>query len=80
MSWIGKDREANTRKATDLVRMAVEKLRRDTPLHSRQFPVTKRVLVIGGGGSGLVAAVRAQELSGKKGQLCWRAVKCPAAA
>lgn len=61
VSWIGKDREANTRKATDLVRMAVEKLRRDTPLHSRQFPVTKRVLVIGGGIAGIQAALDCAE-------------------
>ena len=32
VSWIGRDREANTNKSVDLVRIAVEKLRRDAPL------------------------------------------------
>ena len=32
VSWIGKDRTANTYKASDLVRIAVEKLRRNAPL------------------------------------------------
>ena len=57
VSWIGKDREANTNKAAELVRLAVEKLRRDAPLHSKQFDVTKRVLVIGGGVAGIQAAL-----------------------
>ena len=57
VSWIGKDREANTNKAAELVRLAVEKLRRDAPLHSRKFDVTKRVLVIGGGVAGIQAAL-----------------------
>lgn len=61
VSWIGKDREANTRKATDLVRMAVEKLRRNEPLHARRFPVNKRVLVIGGGIAGIQAALDCAE-------------------
>ena len=49
VSWIGKDKEANTNKAAELVRIAVEKLRRDNPLFSKSFESTKRVLVIGGG-------------------------------
>ena len=40
VSWIGKDREANTNKAVDLVRIAVEKLRRDAPLSPRSSPST----------------------------------------
>ena len=46
VSWIGKDKEANTNKAAELVRIAVEKLRRDNPLFSKSFESTKRVLVI----------------------------------
>ncbi|MCE5333984.1 MAG: CoB--CoM heterodisulfide reductase iron-sulfur subunit A family protein [Desulfobacteraceae bacterium] len=61
VSWIGKDREANTNKATELVRMAVEKLRRNTPLFSNKFDVTKRVLVIGGGVAGIQAALDCAE-------------------
>ena len=57
VSWIGKDVAANTRKAAELVRLAVEKLRRDTPLASKQFDVTKKVLVIGGGVAGIQAAL-----------------------
>ena len=57
VSWIGKDREANTNKAVELVRMAVEKLRRNAPLYSGKFDITKRVLVIGGGVAGIQAAL-----------------------
>lgn len=57
VSWIGKDREANTNKAAELVRMAVEKLRRNVPLYSKKFDATKRVLVIGGGVAGIQAAL-----------------------
>lgn len=57
VSWIGKDREANTNKAAELVRMAVEKLRRNVPLYSKKFDAAKRVLVIGGGVAGIQAAL-----------------------
>jgi heterodisulfide reductase subunit A len=57
VSWIGKDREANTNKAVDLVRIAVEKLRRDAPLFSSKFAINKRVLIIGGGVAGIQAAL-----------------------
>jgi len=61
VSWIGKDREANTNKAAELVRIAVEKLRRNAPLYAKQFDVTRRVLVIGGGVAGIQAALDAAE-------------------
>ncbi len=57
VSWIGKDKEANTNKALELVRMAVEKLRRNRPLTPKTFTATKRVLVIGGGVAGIQAAL-----------------------
>jgi heterodisulfide reductase subunit A len=57
VSWIGNDRAANTLKAMDLVRMAVAKLRFNQPLFSIKTPVTKRVLVIGGGVAGIQAAL-----------------------
>jgi len=57
VSWIGRDREANTNKATDLVRIAVEKLRRNRPLTAKSFDVTKRVMVVGGGVAGIQAAL-----------------------
>ncbi len=61
VSWIGKDREANTNKAVDLVRIAVEKLRRNMPLFSNKFDVNKRVLIIGGGVAGIQAALDCAE-------------------
>ncbi len=57
VSWIGKDTTANTRKATELTRMAVEKLRRNMPLFAKQFEINKRVLVVGGGVAGIQAAL-----------------------
>ena len=60
-SWISNEKEANTRKAMDLVRMAVEKLRFNRPLFSRQVPINKRVLVIGGGVAGIQAALDCAE-------------------
>ncbi len=57
VSWIGKNMDANTNKSIELVRMAVEKLRRNTPLTAQSFAVNKRVLVIGGGVAGIQAAL-----------------------
>ena len=45
VSWIGKDREANTNKAVDLVRMASEKLMNNQPLYPKKFTINKRVLI-----------------------------------
>jgi heterodisulfide reductase subunit A len=61
VSWIGNDREANTKKAIDLVRMAVAKLRFNQPLFSSKMDVNKRVLVIGGGVAGIQAALDCSE-------------------
>ena len=57
VSWIGKIKEHNTVKASELVRMAVEKLRRNRPLVAKRFETVKRVLVIGGGVAGIQAAL-----------------------
>ena len=57
VSWIGKDMEANTNKAAELVQLAVEKLRNNKPLLAKSFDVNKRVLVIGGGVAGIQAAL-----------------------
>ncbi len=61
VSWIGKDKEANTNKAAELVLMAVEKLRYNSPLLPKKFDVTKKVLVIGGGVAGIQAALDCAE-------------------
>ncbi len=57
VSWIGKDKDANTNKAIDLVGMAVSKLREDRPLFPKKFDINKRVMVIGGGVAGIQAAL-----------------------
>jgi heterodisulfide reductase subunit A len=61
VSWIGNDRAPNTRKAVDLVRMAVAKLRFNQPLIALKMPVNKRVLVIGAGIAGIQTALDCAE-------------------
>ncbi len=57
-SWVHRDDpEAATRKAMDLVRMAVAKVRRHIPLPYESIPVTKAALVVGGGVAGMTAAL-----------------------
>jgi heterodisulfide reductase subunit A len=57
ISWIGENKDLNTLKATEAVRMAVAKVMQDKPLYSTSFKVNKRVLVIGGGVAGMQAAL-----------------------
>jgi heterodisulfide reductase subunit A2 len=57
VSWVGVNKEANTRKATEAVRMAVAKAVKNRPLTSSSFKANKRVLVIGGGVAGMQAAL-----------------------
>ena len=57
VSWVHDDMDVATDKAIDLVRFAVEKVKRNAPLKTIQVPVTKRTLVIGGGISGIQAAL-----------------------
>ncbi len=57
-SWVhANDRPGATLKAKDLVRMAVARAARLQPLRTSQVPVQKSALVIGGGASGMVAAL-----------------------
>jgi heterodisulfide reductase subunit A len=56
-SWIHESCETTTQKAIDLVRIAVEKVKRNEPLIPIRVPVTKKALVIGGGISGIQAAL-----------------------
>ncbi len=49
--------EQATRKALDLVRMAVARAARLYPLHDKQIPVTPSGLVVGGGLAGMTAAL-----------------------
>ncbi len=56
-SWVHEDRDAATDKAIDLVRMMVEKVKRNRDLIPIQVPVTRRAMVVGGGIAGIQAAL-----------------------
>ncbi len=56
-SWVHPDRDRATEKAKDLVKMAVARVRRQLPLKPVKLPVTRAALVIGGGISGMAAAL-----------------------
>ncbi len=57
-SWVHMNNpEGATKKAMDLVRMAVAKVREDSPLPYNSVPVTKAALVVGGGVGGMTAAL-----------------------
>jgi len=57
-SWVHLyDKEAATRKAQDIVRMAVARARWLTPQTETRVPVTDAALVIGGGVAGIQAAL-----------------------
>ena len=57
-SWVhGSQPEEATRKAQDLIRMAVARVRTLEALHRVQIPVTRRALVVGGGLAGMTAAL-----------------------
>ena len=56
-SWVHEKGEATTQKAIDLVRMMVEKVKRNRELQPISVPVTKTALVIGGGIAGIQAAL-----------------------
>jgi len=56
-SWVHMDLPKDaTEKAKDLVRMAVAKARKLKPLETKQIPVNKKALIIGGGIAGMTAA------------------------
>ncbi len=52
-----KEPDEATRKAIDVARSLVEKVRYDEPLNPLLLPITKRTLVVGGGIAGLTAAL-----------------------
>jgi len=61
-SWVHKQtKQEATQKAIDMVRMAVEKARRLTPLEISHQPVIQKGLVIGGGIAGMTAAANLAE-------------------
>jgi heterodisulfide reductase subunit A len=56
-SWVHKTKEIGTPKAADLMRAAVVKAQRNVPLFTKELPVEKRALVVGGGIAGIQAAL-----------------------
>jgi heterodisulfide reductase subunit A len=56
-SWVHERGEATTQKAIDLVRLMVEKVKRNRQLQPITVPVTRTALVLGGGISGIQAAL-----------------------
>jgi len=56
-SWVHKDKPKATQKATKIVRSVVEKVRQNESLDALSVPVTRRALVVGGGISGIQAAL-----------------------
>jgi heterodisulfide reductase subunit A len=57
-SWVHQEnKELATRKAGEIIRSVLEKLRGDETLETLAMPLTKRVLVIGGGIAGITASV-----------------------
>jgi len=60
-SWVHHNRAEATAKAIDLIRIAAAKVNWDEPLEPIRVPVTKRVLVVGGGVAGIQAALDVAE-------------------
>ena len=56
-SWVHTDKLAATRKAQDLVRAAVRRVRLHKPLERRQVAIHPDVMVVGGGIAGIHAAL-----------------------
>jgi NADH:ubiquinone oxidoreductase subunit E len=56
-SWVHNNRHEATEKAKDLIRILVEKVKRNVPLDEIEVPVTQRVMVIGAGIAGIQAAL-----------------------
>ena len=57
-SWVHMhEKDAATKKAFDLVKMSVSRVRALWPLFEEKLPLTKRTLIIGGGVAGIQAAL-----------------------
>lgn len=57
-SWVHqKEKDKATKKAIDIIKTMIEKVKRDEPLQPIEFEITKRALVIGGGIAGITAAI-----------------------
>jgi heterodisulfide reductase subunit A len=58
VSWVTVDPTEATKKATAIVRGAVARVRFHEPLEMRRVPITRRVLIVGGGIAGIEAALQ----------------------
>jgi heterodisulfide reductase subunit A len=58
VSWVTRDHQEATRKATALVAAAVSRVSHHQALHVDQYPVSQTVLVVGAGVAGIEAALR----------------------
>ena len=56
-SWVHKDKNTATEKAVEIIKSMIEKLKLNQSLTAINIPITKRALVIGGGISGMQAAL-----------------------
>ncbi|MDP2911662.1 MAG: CoB--CoM heterodisulfide reductase iron-sulfur subunit A family protein [Candidatus Omnitrophota bacterium] len=56
-SWVHQNKEEATQKALEITRLSVAKVSRDKPLQKTYVPIEKKVLVIGGGISGIQSAI-----------------------
>ena len=57
-SWVHRDRDAATKKAEDLVRAGVRRVYHQEPLEVKEAPVNPNTLIVGGGISGITAALK----------------------
>ena len=56
-SWVHLKEEATTQKAAELIRVQVEKVKKNKPLYPIKVPVNKTALVLGGGVAGIQASL-----------------------
>lgn len=56
-SWVHQNKEEATQKALEITRLSVAKVSRGKPLQKTYIPIEKKVLVIGGGISGIQSAI-----------------------
>ncbi len=56
-SWVHQDKIRATEKAKEIVKTIIDKIKFARPLQTIQVPITRRALVIGGGVSGIQAAL-----------------------
>ena len=58
VSWVTTDKKAATAKATGIVKGSIARVKFHEPLEMRRVPITKRVMVVGGGIAGIEAALQ----------------------